>query len=187
VRYDPFVMERWQSTYEHRVRFNLSESGVHPLSVTELLTLADVGADALDGRLGYGQSNGSDELRNLIASLYPGATDASVLVTAGGAEANFTVFWELMQPEALVAVMLPNYMQVPGLLESFGARIHPFHLAEEEGWQPDLNELETGLKAGALFNCDHQSEQPHGSRPRRRLRVRDRRTRRPIRSVDSGR
>ena len=163
MKYDPFVMERWQSTYEHRVRFNLSESGVHPLSVTELFTLADVGADALDVRLGYGQSNGSDELRNLIASLYPGATDASVLVTAGGAEANFIAFWELIQPEALVSVMLPNYMQVPGLLESFGARVHPFHLAEEDGWQPDLNELENGLREGARFILITNPNNPTGA------------------------
>ena len=128
MKYHHFVMERWQSTYEHRVRFNLSESGVHPLSVTELLSLADLDPDTLDVRLGYGQSNGSDDLRKLIADLYTDATEASVLVTTGGAEANFTAFWELMEPGTSVAVMLPNYMQIPGLLESFGAHIHPFHL-----------------------------------------------------------
>ena len=159
----PFVMERWQSTYEHRVRFNLSESGVHPLSVMELLSLADRQPDTLDVPLGYGQSNGSDELRSLIADLYPGATEASVLVTTGGAEANFTAFWELMEPEASVAVMLPNYMQVPGLLESFGARIHPFHLVEENGWQPDLNELEKGLRDGTRFILVTNPNNPTGA------------------------
>ena len=163
MKYHPFVMERWQSTYEHRVRFNLSESGVHPLSVRELLTLAQVEADALDIRLGYGQSNGSDELRSLIAHLYPGATDASVLVTAGGAEANFTACWELMEPDAPVAVMLPNYMQVPGLLQSFGARVHPFHLVEENGWQPDLSELEKGLREGARFILITNPNNPTGA------------------------
>ena len=163
MKYHPFVMERWQSTYEHRVRFNLSESGVHALSVTELLSLADQQADTLDVRLGYGQSNGSDDLRNLIADLYPGATEASVLVTTGGAEANFTAFWELMEPEASVAVMLPNYMQVPGLLKSFGARIHPFHLVEENGWQPDLNELEKGLRDGARFILVTNPNNPTGA------------------------
>ena len=63
----PFVtfdLERWQSTWENRVRFNLSESGVHPLSVRELLALAEASADPLmDVRLGYSQSNGSDTLR----------------------------------------------------------------------------------------------------------------------------
>ena len=163
MKYHPFVMERWQSTYEHRVRFNLSESGVHPLSVMELLSLADRQPDTLDVPLGYGQSNGSDELRSLIADLYPGATEASVLVTTGGAEANFTAFWELMEPEASVAVMFPNYMQVPGLLESFGARIHPFHLVEENGWQPDLNELEKGLRDGTGFILVTNPNNPTGA------------------------
>ena len=149
MRYSPFTMERWQSTFEHRVRFNLSESGVHPLSVSELLALADRDSHMLDVRLGYGQSNGSDELRARIAALYPGATDESVLVTIGGAEANFTAFWHLLDPTAPAAVMLPNYMQVPGLLESFNAPILPFHLVEEEGWQPDLNGLQNCLEQGA--------------------------------------
>ena len=34
---EPFVMERWQSTFEHHVDLNLSDSGVHPLTVRELL------------------------------------------------------------------------------------------------------------------------------------------------------
>src|SRR5213078_2693515 len=44
-RFVLFELERWQSTWENRVRFNLSESGVHPLSIQELLGLA--GASAL--------------------------------------------------------------------------------------------------------------------------------------------
>ena len=36
----PFAMERWQSTYENRVAYNLSESGVHPLTLGELADLA---------------------------------------------------------------------------------------------------------------------------------------------------
>ncbi len=149
MRYNPFTMERWQSTYEHRVRFNLSESGVHPLSLSELLELANCGPEVLDLRLGYGQSNGSDELRKRIAALYDGATEESVVVTIGGAEANFAAFWHLLDPEVPAAVMLPNYMQVPGLLESFESPVLPYYLVEEAGWQPDLEMLERGLKQGA--------------------------------------
>jgi len=32
-KFVPFDLERWQSTWENRVRFNLSESGVHPLTI----------------------------------------------------------------------------------------------------------------------------------------------------------
>src|SRR5436309_2431622 len=38
MRLDIFEMERLQSTWENRVRFNLSESSVHPMSVRELIS-----------------------------------------------------------------------------------------------------------------------------------------------------
>ena len=160
--FTPFQMERWQSTYEHRVRFNLSESGVHPLTVGELLALADGGIDLSSVRLGYSQSNGTDELRALIASLYPGASDSSVLVTIGGAEANFVAFWELAGSRKPVAVMLPNYMQVPGLVENFDGGFIPFHLREETGWRPDLDQLASALAGGAGFILITNPNNPTG-------------------------
>ena len=163
VKHSPFRMERWQSTYEHRVRFNLSESGVHPLSVAELLKLADENAEWLEEvRFGYGQSNGSDHLRELIAGLYPGASEANVLVTVGGAEANFASFWYLVEPGDQAAVMLPNYMQVPGLLESFGAQSRPFRLRSADGWAPDLAMLEQALREGARFVLVTNPNNPTG-------------------------
>ncbi len=163
MRYVPFRMERYQSTYEHRVEINLSESGVHPLTVRELLDLAGSRGGVEDVRLGYGQSNGSDELRDRIAGLYPGASEANVLVTVGGAEANFTSFWHLMETEGSAVVVLPNYGQVPGLLESFGSNIRPIHLLEEEGWQPDLDALAAALREGARFILVTNPNNPTGA------------------------
>ncbi len=158
----PFQMERWQSTHEHRVDFNLSESGVHPLTVGELLSYVGPSADLSDVRLGYSQSNGTDELRALIASMHPGASDGSVVVTVGGAEANFVAFWELARPGRAAAVMLPNYMQVPGLIRNFDGGAIPFHLREETGWRPDLDQLESALQAGAGFILVTHPNNPTG-------------------------
>lgn len=162
MKYSPFRMERWQSTYEHRVSINLSESGVHPLTVDELIALSGRDIDVGSTLLGYGQSNGSDELRALIAAQYEGATDASVLVTVGGAEANFTCFWHLFEGDAKAAIILPTYGQVPGLLESFGSRLSPVHLRESDGWQPDLAALEAALKDGASFVLITNPNNPTG-------------------------
>lgn len=163
MRYTPFRMERYQSTWEHRVEINLSESGVHPMTTRELLELADADMDVLGVRLGYGQSNGSDQLRERIAALYPGATDASVLVTVGGAEANFTSFWHLLEDGGKAAVIVPNYGQVPGLLETFGSRLLPVPLVEEAGWQPDLDALEDALREGARFVLVTNPNNPTGA------------------------
>ena len=172
MRLVPFEMERYQSTYEHRVGINLSESGVDPLTTRELVALADQsgalsGSDLEDHifgtQLGYGQSNGSDQLRERIARLYRGATDDSVLVTVGGAEANFACFWHLAELEGHAAVIVPTYGQVPGLVSSFEGRLTPVPLVEEDDWQPDLAALEAALRAGARFLLVTNPNNPTGA------------------------
>jgi aspartate/methionine/tyrosine aminotransferase len=138
----PFALERWQSTWEHRVRINLSESGVHPLSVGELLALAgEPLATVTDRRLGYGHSDGTPALRRAIADLYPGADPDDVTVTTGSAEANFITCWALLEPGDPVAILAPAYMQIWGLGDNFGAKVTPFRLRPERGWEPDPDEI----------------------------------------------
>lgn len=141
MRIEPFELERWQSVWENRVELNIAESGVEPLTVREL---AGDPADLerlIDARLGYPQTNGSDELRTRIAALYPGAKAANALVTCGAAEANYLVTWALTEPGDEVIFMQPNYMQVAGLARAFGASVKPLWLREELGWSPDTDEL----------------------------------------------
>lgn len=143
MKIEPFAMERMQSTWEHQVEINLSESGVHPLTLAELLDGMPVG-DALGARrLGYTQTNGTRELRAAIASLYAGATVDHVEVTSGGAEANFIVCWSLLGPDDEVVVMVPNYMQVWGLAGAFASRVLAWPLVASRAgrWEVDLDRL----------------------------------------------
>ena len=138
----PFALERWQSTWEHRVRINLSESGVHALTVAELLALAGTTPDELlQVRLGYGQSDGSETLRAAIAALYPGATADHVTVTVGSAEANFCACWSLFREARRVVIVAPTYMQIWGLAENFRARVKPVWLDPARGWEPDPDQI----------------------------------------------
>lgn len=145
MKLDIFQMERMQSTWENRVRYNLSESGVHPLAVRELLADPEAQQRLLDQELVYTQSNGSEELRSLIARLYPGATADNILVANGTSEANFVCIWGLVEPGDEVVLMLPNYMQIWGAARSFGATVKPFRLREELNWGPDLDELHRAI------------------------------------------
>ena len=145
MRIPPFALERFQSLHEHQVEINLTESGVEPLDVGELLGAA--GTDVLlDQPLAYTQSNGTPELRAAIAATLPGVAEAEVLVANGGAEANFVTCWRLIEPGDEVVVMQPNYGQAHGLAEGFGAIVRPWPLrAAGSGpaprWAPDLDEL----------------------------------------------
>ena len=162
-KFVPFELERWQSTWENRVRFNLSESGVHPLSIQELLGLAGASAlPLLDVRLGYAQSNGTDLLRERIAALYPGASPDQILVTTGSSEANFVTCWRLIEPGDKVAVMMPNYMQTAGLTQNFGAEVRPFQLHEKEGWEPYAEEIRTAIAPGTKLVVVTNPHNPTG-------------------------
>jgi hypothetical protein len=163
TRFVPFELERWQSTWENRVRFNLSESGVHPLTIQDLLGLAGASAvPLLDIRLGYSQSNGTDLLRERIAALYPGASPDQVLVTTGSAEANFCVCWRLLEPGDKVAVMMPNYMQTPGLTQNFGAQVRPITLHEKEAWEPRAEEVRAAIVPGTKLVVVTNPHNPTG-------------------------
>jgi aspartate/methionine/tyrosine aminotransferase len=139
-----FEMERWQSTYEYQVAFNLSESGVHPVALGKLLEMGGV-SSINDLELGYGQSNGTEALRARIAALYPGATVDNITVTNGSAEANFISLWHLVEPGDDVVVIMPTYMQTVGLIESLGGNVREVWLREENEWQPDPNEIDAAV------------------------------------------
>lgn len=140
MKLEAFEMERLQSGWENKVKYNLSESGILPLSLRELLGETELD-EMLSSHLGYSQTNGTEELREAICRLYPGASVDNILVTNGSAEANFLSVWTNIESGDELILMVPNYMQIWGLARSFGATVKQFHLREELGWAPDLEEL----------------------------------------------
>ena len=145
MKLEQFAMERMQSTYENLVEFNLSESGVRPLTPRELIADA-AGLDGLlDQPLVYSQSNGTIELRQAIASIYPGAGIEHIEVTNGGSEANFITTFNLIEKGDEVVMLVPNYMQTWGLSRAFGGTIREWRLIEDHDagrWRVDLSALE---------------------------------------------
>jgi aspartate/methionine/tyrosine aminotransferase len=135
-----FELERVQSLYENTVDFNLTESGFHPYTMSELLSREQI--DELTTKtIGYGQTNGSVKLRKNISHLYKNTDIDNVLVTNGSSEANFIACHTLLDKSDELVMMLPNYMQIWGIAEEMGCTVKPFHLREEDHWKPDLDEL----------------------------------------------
>jgi aspartate/methionine/tyrosine aminotransferase len=141
----PFAMEQLMSEWEKVVEYNLSESGVHPMTARELVDDPAELEQLLNQGLDYSQTNGTPELRERISALYPGATPDNVLVTTGAAEANFIAIWALPEVGDEVVLMLPNYMQIWGVAKNLGLAVKPFHLQEERGWAPNLDELQAAV------------------------------------------
>jgi len=142
-----FEMERFQSSWENTVRYNLSESGVLPLTIDELLENEADRHEFLKLQLGYNQANGSEELRSHIAAMYEDASAENILVGNGTAEVNFIVAWALIEPGDEVLMLVPSYLQFFGIFETFGAIVKPIPLLEEQNWSPDFDALESQINA----------------------------------------
>ena len=140
-----FEMERMQSTWENIVDFDMSESGVRPLTLRELVEMGFDLDGFMDQPLGYSQSNGTIPLRERIAALYPGSSADRVEVTNGTSEANYLIALSQLRPGDDVAMELPNYMQMPGVARSLGATVKPFRLVERNGWEPDWDEFDAAV------------------------------------------
>jgi aspartate/methionine/tyrosine aminotransferase len=152
LKIERFDMERTQCLYENEVEFNLSESGVRPLSLGELVP-DPAGRAALDALLlKYPHSTGRRTLRESIARFYGGEDPDSVMVTNGGSEANYTALWGLTGKRERVAFMLPNYLQGWGLARFYGKRADAFGLVVDLGasggprWRLDLEALARAVK-----------------------------------------
>jgi len=63
MKIETFELERFQSLWENTVKYNLTDSGVHPFMINELLGKDEI-EKLLSLTIGYGQTNGSIELRD---------------------------------------------------------------------------------------------------------------------------
>ena len=144
-----FELERLQSEWEHRIEYNLSESGVEPLHIQDLLDTPELKEELLNLQLGYSQTNGTVSLRNAISYHYPGTTSEHIIATSGGAEANFIVTWWLRHEHPdrdELVFMIPNYMQIRGIWKNLGGKVIPFKLEMTDGnWLPDLEGLRSRI------------------------------------------
>jgi aspartate/methionine/tyrosine aminotransferase len=158
-----FEMERMQSTWENIVDYDMSESGVRPLTLRELVEMGfDLDA-FLDQPLGYSQSNGTLELRERLAAIYPGASLDQIEVTNGTSEANYLVALSQVGPGDDVAMEVPNYMQMPGVARSLGARVRTFRLRQDTGWEPDWDEFEAAVTPGTRLLYLSNPNNPTGA------------------------
>src|SRR2546423_605661 len=80
MRLPRFEMERMQSQWEHRVKYDLSESGVEALRLEEITRDPK---ELMHTRLGYAEGVGREAVRSLVASFHSGSASDNVVITTG--------------------------------------------------------------------------------------------------------
>ena len=147
MKMEPFALERWMTTWETRVQYDLAESGIHPLRARDLLDLLPDAERAsalhalLDLRLGYSEARGTEALRGLLAATYRDAAPDEILVTTGAIEANFLLFQLLLEPGDHVVACYPAYQQLYSVPRGLGCEVAYWRAREEDGFRFDVDDL----------------------------------------------
>ena len=156
---DLFRMERMQSLYWHLVDYDLSESGVSPMSIAEMLEGTELGDPATfaadQARLSaVGGLRAHPRAHRGVVS---GRDADNVTVVNGGSEANFLTLLTLLGRGDRLAFEVPNYLEGRGLGRLFGEGTDTFRLKLRGGrWGLDVDELEraVGTRTKVIMVCN---------------------------------
>ncbi len=148
MKIEPFALERWMTTYEMNVKYDIAESGIFPLTMNDLLSFEppeqreETLGRLLDLRLGYSEAAGTLELRRLIAETYDHCEPENILVTTGAIEANFLLFNVLLNPGDHMIAPYPAYQQLYSVPRAIGCEVSLWKVGPENGFRYDVDELE---------------------------------------------
>lgn len=169
MKIETFALERWMTTWETQVEYDIAESGILPMTVNELLGLLPEDereaalAGLLDTRLGYSEAPGSLELRSLLAATYRDTGPDEILVTTGAIEANFLAFNTLLDPGDHVVAVYPAYQQLYSVPRAIGCDVSLWRLRPENGFRYDLAELESLLRPNTKLIVVNTPHNPTGA------------------------
>lgn len=169
MKIEPFALERWMTTYELDVDYDITESGIQPLTLSELLALMDdEQASALRGEifeipLGYSEARGSAALRQELASTYQDTSPDQILVTTGAIEANFLLFNALLEAGDHVVAIHPAYQQLYSVPRAIGCDVDLWKLSAENDFAFDLDALERLVRPETKLIVINTPHNPTGS------------------------
>lgn len=116
-------------------KYNLGTSGMPPLTPDEF------GLDISSLPVTVENYSVFSEFESRIAALY-GARPAQVVSANGSSHANLLAAMALIRPGDAVIIESPAYEPIVTLFEYFGAEILRLPRRAENGWLPDVQELE---------------------------------------------
>jgi aspartate/methionine/tyrosine aminotransferase len=169
MKIEPFALERWMTAYELQVEYDITESGIFPLTVRELLALEPPAErDAtlqrlLDLRLGYNEATGTLALRSQLAATYANCGPENILVTTGAIEANFLLFNVLLEPGDHVVAPYPAYQQLYSVPRALGCDVSLWQIRPETGFRYAVEELEPLIRPDTRLIVINSPHNPTGA------------------------
>lgn len=133
MRFENFDLEKWYVKYEFSSKYNLSASGVYPLTLSNF-SLEDIS-------LNYSEAQGNHKLRQEIANS-ENVSEDNILITNGAIEGLFLTQLRLIDKGDNIIVIKPTYPALYQIAKDIGANIIDLYLRFENNFELDIKELE---------------------------------------------
>ncbi len=159
-----FELETFFSTWEFTARHHMTASDMESMSLGDLLSLADPQdrEEFVELSLGYTQTWGADDLRELIAGTYENLSAGHVLCLAGAGEGIYAAMRVLLAPQDHAIVVVPNYQSAETIAlevcEVTGVALH-----EHNDWQLDMAEVEAAIRPNTKLVSINFPHNPTGA------------------------
>ena len=140
-------VEDWLNVWEKSATYDIAQSTIASMTMGEILQLdGQAGATFYDRlnqeKMNYGWIEGSPEFKAEVAKLYRTEIDLDcILQTNGTTGANLMALMQLVEPGDHVIAEYPTYQPLYEIPRTLGAEVEYWHLREENGWNPSIDEL----------------------------------------------
>ena len=142
MKIKPFKLERYFAKYEFSAPYLLSCSDCEPLTLKELLAMADPASLKLwtELSLGYTESPGHPLLRTEIAKLYTHISPTEIL-TCVPEEGVFMAMHNILAKGDHIVTTFPGYQSLYEIAYSVGCTVSKWQPRCDKGWNFDLADL----------------------------------------------
>jgi aspartate/methionine/tyrosine aminotransferase len=142
----------------------LHESDVQPMTMSEVLSLADdeLRSDWENLILKYTETPGGIKLRTEVAKLYRNVDPSQVVIFAGADEAIWVFFTASLKPGNHIIVLWPAYEALYQLASLSGADVTLVPL-EPDGWRVNVEEVRKAFRPNTKFLVTNFPHNPTGT------------------------
>ena len=161
-------VEDWLNVWEKSATYDIAQSTISSMTMGEILELdGEQGATFYDRlnreKMNYGWIEGSPDFKAEVAKLYHDVDPDNILQTNGATGANLLALMALVEPGDHVIAEYPTYQPLYEIPRTLGAEVEYWHIREENGWNPDIEELKRIVRPDTKLICINNASNPLGT------------------------
>ena len=161
-----FRLEDFLGVWEFKAPYLLCCSDAESFNLSDIVALADAETSNLwhNLRLSYTEVKGLPLLREEIATMFPHLQAEQILCFAGAEEGIYCAAMALLEAGDHAITIRPCYQSLDELPRNSGAAVTTITLAEDAGWQLDLDAVRRAIQANTRMIFINYPHNPTGAR-----------------------